>query len=257
MQISEKFNLKGKTALVTGGGQGIGKAFSIALASYGANIVIVDLSNNESINETVNQVKAHKVNCILLQCDISTTDAPTLLKSQLDEKNITVDILVLNASVQMRSLWENVTIEQFDKQVNTNFRASLFLTQVFYPAMKEKGWGRIITVGSVQQIRSHVEMIVYAATKVAQMSLVKSLAIQFAPHNVTINNIAPGAIDTPRNAEVLSKRDYLQLLESKIPAGYVGTPEDCVGAVLMLCSEAGRYITGQDLFIDGGMSLNR
>ena len=123
--------------------------------------------------------------------------------------------------------------------------------------MKEKGWGRIVTIGSVQQIRSHVEMIVYSATKVAQVSMVKSLAPQFAPFGVTINNLAPGAIATPRNDEVLSNQAYLTLVESKIPAGYVGQPEDCAGAAILLCSDAGRYITGQDLFIDGGMSLNR
>jgi NAD(P)-dependent dehydrogenase (short-subunit alcohol dehydrogenase family) len=122
--------------------------------------------------------------------------------------------------------------------------------------MQKKKWGRILTVGSVQQIRPHQQMIVYAASKVAQMSMVRSLAPQFAPFGITVNNLAPGAIATGRNEEVLADKNYKALVESKIPVGYVGEPDDCASAALLLCSNAGSYITGQDIYVDGGMGLN-
>lgn len=122
--------------------------------------------------------------------------------------------------------------------------------------MQNKQWGRIVTIGSVQQIRPHQQMIIYAASKVAQTSIVKSLAPQFGKYGVTINNLAPGAFNTPRNEAALMDENYKKIVEAKIPLGFIGEPLDCAGAIILLCSDAGRYITGQDLYIDGGMGLN-
>ena len=256
MQIKNLFNLKGKTALVTGGSQGIGKAISLALAEYGANLVINYRSGKALAEETYQEITAMGVDCHLLQCDLSSVDSAKTIAHYLSENRIEIDILVLNASIQFRKSWDGVTPEEFELQINTNLRASLFLIQELYPAMQKKGWGRILTVGSVQQVRPHQQMIVYAASKVAQASMVKSLAPQFAPFNVTINNLAPGAIATGRNEEVLADKNYKALVESKIPVGYVGEASDCASLALLLCSDASRYITGQDIFVDGGMGLN-
>jgi NAD(P)-dependent dehydrogenase (short-subunit alcohol dehydrogenase family) len=98
-------------------------------------------------------------------------------------------------------------------------------------------------------------MLIYSASKAAQVNMVKSLAPQFAPHGVTINNLAPGAIETGRNAEILSNQEYRNDLEKRIPAGRIGIPEDCMGIAALLCSDAGSYITGQDLLVDGGLGL--
>ncbi len=254
--IKNLFNLKGKTAMVTGGSQGIGKAISLALAEYGADIVINYLSGKELAQKTYLEITSIGVKCSLIQCDLSLLDSAKTISGFLQENNLEIDILVLNASVQVRKPWIEVTPEEYELQLNTNFRASLFLVQELYPSMQKKNWGRILTVGSVQQIRPHQQMIVYSASKMAQVSMVKSLAPQFAPFGVTINNIAPGAILTGRNEEVLADAKYKAIVESKIPVGYVGEAEDCASLSLMLCSDAGRYITGQDMFVDGGMGLN-
>lgn len=256
MEIKNLFNLQGKTALVTGGSQGIGKAISLALAEHGANLIINFRSGKELALQTEKEIKAMGVDCHLLACDLSELNSAKTISSFLKAKNLDVDILVLNASVQFRKPWDEVTPEEFELQVNTNFRSSLFLIQELYPSMQKKKWGRILTVGSVQQVRPHQQMIVYAASKVAQVSMVKSLAPQFAPFGVTINNLAPGAIATGRNEEVLADKEYKSMVESKIPVGYVGEAFDCAPTALLLCSDAGRYITGQDFFIDGGMGLN-
>jgi NAD(P)-dependent dehydrogenase (short-subunit alcohol dehydrogenase family) len=194
--------------------------------------------------------------CHLIPCGLSSAGSAKNIAGFLSSHGLQIDILVLNASVQFRKSWDEVTAEEFELQINTNLRASLFLIQELFPAMKEKGWGRIVTIGSVQQLRPHQQMIAYAASKVAQLSMVKSLAPQFGPSGVTINNLAPGAILTGRNEEVLRDENYKKNVEAKIPLGFIGEPADCAATALLLCSDAGRYITGQDLFVDGGMGLN-
>jgi NAD(P)-dependent dehydrogenase (short-subunit alcohol dehydrogenase family) len=256
METKKLFNLKGKTALVTGGSQGIGKAISLALAEYGADLVINYRSGTELARQTESEITAIGVKCRLFQCDLAQSEASGAISDFLRDQNIGIDILVLNASVQVRKAWDEVTPEEFELQINTNLRASLFLIQKLYPYMQQKKWGRIVTVGSVQQIRPHQQMIVYAASKMAQLSLVKSLAPQFGPYGVTINNLAPGTILTGRNREVLQNKEYKAVIEAKIPLGNIGEPADCAATALLLCSDGGKYITGQDIFVDGGMSLN-
>jgi NAD(P)-dependent dehydrogenase (short-subunit alcohol dehydrogenase family) len=121
--------------------------------------------------------------------------------------------------------------------------------------MQKNKWGRIITVGSVQQSKPHKDMLVYASTKEAQMNIVKNLAKQLAPWGITINNISPGVIYTDRNKTALDDSIYMKEVLNNIPCGYIGKPEDCVGSMLFLCSEEARYITGIDLLVDGGLHL--
>lgn len=256
MEIKNSFNLKGKTALVTGGSQGIGKAISLVLAEHGANIVINYRLDKKLAVQTEKEINELGVKCSLIQCDLSMLNSAKTISGFLNENNLEIDILVINASIQIRKPWDKVTPEEFEIQINTNFRASLFLIQELYPTMQQKKWGRILTIGSVQQLRPHQQMIVYAASKVAQVSMVRSLAPQFGPYGVTINNIAPGAFNTGRNEEVLQNQVYKSNVEAKIPMGFIGESSDCAAMSLLLCSDAGRYITGQDIFIDGGMSLN-
>ncbi len=166
-----------------------------------------------------------------------------------------VDILVLNASVQIRKPWQEITLDEYRRQLDVNFGANLWLMQLFAPEMRRRKWGRILTLGSVQQVRPHPEMLVYSATKSALANMVRNLAPQLARDGITINNLAPGAIATVRNEQVLADEAYLHRVLAKIPAGFIGQPGDCAGLAVLLCSEAGRYITGQDLFVDGGMGL--
>ena len=171
------------------------------------------------------------------------------------DNGLEVDILVLNASVQIRNEWERITPEEFDTQMHTNFRASLLLIQACVPGMRRKGWGRIVTVGSVQQSRPNTAMAVYAATKAAQNNLCMTLCGQLAGNGITINNIAPGAIETVRNEKVLADPAYRKMIEESIPVGFVGQSDDIAPTILLLCSDEGRYITGADIPIDGGMSI--
>jgi NAD(P)-dependent dehydrogenase (short-subunit alcohol dehydrogenase family) len=157
--------------------------------------------------------------------------------------------------VQIRKDWLDITTEEFDLQVKTNLQATLILAQLLVPGMKQQGWGRLLMIGSVQETLPHHAMAVYAATKNAQTSLVRNLAKQLAPDGITVNNIAPGVIDTDRNTKYIKDPSTFRRILERIPAHRCGQPEDCAAAAALLCSEAGGYITGTSLYIDGGMSL--
>lgn len=166
-----------------------------------------------------------------------------------------MDVLILNASVQYKQHWQEITDEAMQRQWQVNVVSTLKLMQAYYPKMKENGYGRIITVGSVNQHRCHPELSFYAATKCAVMRLVGNIAKEVAPFGVTVNNISPGAIDTPRNHAVLCDPDALRQVEASIPVGRVGIPRDCAALLSFLASDESAYITGADLSVDGGMSL--
>ena len=249
------FDLKGKTALVTGSGQGIGRAIALLLAKQGARVVVNWCSNDAVAQQTLDGITAVGGDYLTWKYDLSRDTIKEDWEQFVSENNLAVDILVLNASVQFRNAWENITNEEFDKQMHVNVRASLALIQACVPAMRERKWGRIVTVGSVQQHRPNTAMAVYAATKAAQNNLVMTLCGQLAGDGITINNIAPGAIETVRNEKALSDAAYREKIEKSIPVGFVGQPGDIAPTVLLLCSDEGRYITGADIPIDGGMSI--
>ena len=255
MRTADLLNLSGKTALVTGSSQGIGRSIALALAENGANIVLNYRSHRQLAEATRQEICASGVNCWLWEYDLAydtITKDFLRLKKELD---IRIDILVLNASVQIRREWNEVTHDDFSTQMNVNVRASLELIQCCVPDMQTKGWGRIVTVGSVQQYRPSRQMIVYAASKAAQRNMVKMLAWQLGPKGITINNLAPGVIDTARNKKVLADMSFRQDLEKRIPMGTIGESRDLAAMALVLCSDAGRYITGDDILVDGGLNI--
>ena len=236
-----------KKVLITGSTQGIGKAIAAAFVKEGYHVCVhcsKDMEKAESVRKEIGAAKA-------VVCDLSDMDEVKGLYA----KTGAVDCLILNASVQYKEAWTEINDETLEKQLSVNVKSTLKLMQAYYPAMKEKGFGRIVTIGSVNQHRQHSELSLYSATKCAVMSLVKNIAKQVAPYGVTVNNVAPGAIATPRNQEVHGDEAKRKAVEAIIPVGRFGQPEDCVGAVLMLCGEAGNYITGADIIIDGGMHL--
>jgi len=253
--VREKLNLAGKRALVTGSSQGIGRAIAVALAEFGADVMIHCARDVAKAEAARREVEAFGVRSGLTVADLAEPEAAQRIHAETQAALGSVDILVLNASVQIRKPWQEITLDEYRRQLDVNLGANVWLIQQFVPDMQRSKWGRILTLGSVQQVRPHPEMLVYSATKSALENLVRNLAPQLAPDGITINNLAPGAIATVRNEQVLADESYLRRVLAKIPAGFIGEASDCAGLALLLCSEAGRYITGQDLFVDGGMGL--
>ena len=244
-------DLSDKKVLITGASRGIGRAIAITLAKCNATVYLNYVSDNAKAEETKKQIEQNGGKCILVRADISESNCDEKIYAMTGD----VDILILNASVQIRKKWCDITLSDFEKQINCNLRSAVFLMQRYSKKMIEKKWGRIITIGSVQEKKPHPDMLIYSAAKAALTSMAQSFALQLANTGVTVNSVAPGVIYTDRNTEALRDEKYADEVKNKIPMGYLGKPDDCGGIIGFLCSDSASYITGQNIFIDGGMSI--
>ena len=231
--IKEKFDLSGRTALVTGSTRGIGKAIGDAFEECGARVV----RHNTKV------------------CDLADPAALDAFFRRLSDEGTLPDILVANASIQAKIPWTEFPMDEARREIQVNFLAMLRMFQLAYPKMKAQRWGRLITVGSVNERRPHPDMCVYAATKSAQENLVRGIARQVAPEGITVNNLCPGVFNTDRNRECLADPVYGPKVTAAIPMHDYAVPEDAAGAAVLLASDAGRYITGATIMVDGGLSL--
>lgn len=249
------FDLHGKTALVTGSSRGIGKAILLALAENGADVILHCRRPCQSAEETIAAAGKTGAKCSAVYADFSDIGGAGSLYKEVTDMGLEPDILVLNAGLEIRNKWTDITDDELDTQINTNLRAPMKLMQLFVPGMQERRWGRVITVGSVQQVKPIPPLLVYSSTKAALSNMVLSLAPQLAPDGVTINNIAPGAIRTDINTRVLSDPEYEAHVKSLIPVRYIGEPKDIAAAAVYLASDESRYMTGETIFIAGGKDL--
>ena len=240
-----------KTALVTGSSRGIGRAIAIRLAKDGYRIIVHGANNIQKANETkqiIEQNGGVAEVCIYNLCDV---DGIKDFAQNLGN----IDVLVLNASLQYDTLIDKITPDDMLRHFTCNAVSSLMLIKSVLPYMKKQKWGRIITVGSINEKKPIARLMAYSASKAAQTNISLSLSVQVAKDGITVNNVAPGVIYTDRNVEVLSDPEYAKKVTDSIPVGFYGEPEDCAGIVSLLCSEEGRYITGQNIFVDGGKSI--
>ena len=231
--LREKFDLTGKTALVTGSTRGIGKAIAEGLAEFGAKVITHGTKKGD------------------IAFDLSDPNALETAFKTLPP----IDILVCNASVQERMKWHEFDLDEARREAQVNYLATLRMFQLVYPHMKAQKWGRLIVVGSVQEQRPHPDMCAYAATKGAQENLVRNIARQVAAEGITVNNLCPGVFFTDRNRDALGNPEYAKKVTAAIPMHDYAVPEDAAGAAVLLASDAGRYITGATIRIDGGLSL--
>ncbi|HMO24649.1 MAG TPA: SDR family oxidoreductase [Tepidisphaeraceae bacterium] len=249
------FDLTGRRALVTGASRGLGRAIALTLARLGADVVVHFAGNRQAAQAVADEIRSLGRRSSVVGVDLADDAAAPRLIDQSRSVLGGIDILVLNASVQHRAGWQEVSRSEFEQQINVNFRSVFESIQLALPAMIQQRWGRVLTIGSVQQTVPSPMMPIYAASKAALLNLIRNLARQVATDGDTINNLAPGLIDTDRNAQALSDPVRRNQLINRIPVGYPGTPDDCCGTALLLCSDAGRYITGADFYVDGGWSL--
>ena len=207
-------DFKGKKVLITGSTQGIGLEIARQFSQCGAVVFINGAASEEKINNVVKSIS----NSRPALCDLSNPDCAEILYEITGD----IDILILNASIQYRKAWDEISDEEFDRQIAVNFKSSLKLIQKYVPYMKEQKWGRVVTVGSVQQAKPHKDMLVYAATKAAQNNMVMNLAKQLASFNITVNNVAPGVIETSRYFDAFADEEYVFTVLAGFPCGHIG-----------------------------------
>lgn len=240
-----------KTALVTGSSRGIGRAIAIRLAQDGYRVIIHGAGNIAKAEETKQIIEQNGGVAVVEMADLCNVNETKAFAERIGN----VDALVLNASLQFETYLESITPEDMLSHYTCNAVSSLILIQHFVPLMKQQKWGRIVTIGSVNEKKPIPKLMAYSMSKAAQTNMVLSLAPQVAEHGITVNNVAPGVIYTDRNVEALSDPEYAKKVADSIPVGFYGEPEDCAGIVSLLCSDEGRYITGQNIFVDGGKGL--
>lgn len=253
--VLDRFRLTGRTALVTGARREIGRAIAVALAGAGARLAVHHAGTAEETADAegvVREIEQAGGTARAFGQDFANDDAGRRLAETVAAWS-PVDILVLNASIELPEPYHGITRDRFDRQIAVNLRSPMELLQTLVPPMAERGWGRVVTIGSVQQVRPHPQMMVYAGTKAAQLNWAWNLARQFGGQGVTVNNLAPGAILTARNRVQMVTEG--EALAQRIPAGRLGRPDDLVGAALLLCSDAGTYINGINLYVDGGRAI--
>jgi glucose 1-dehydrogenase len=261
--MDDRFSIAGRTALVTGASRGIGRAIAMALAEHGADVAINHISSfdaeigiPDAAQQFVDEAQSHGVKAFAIEGDVSVDGAILDVYDRAVDALGRVDILVSNANIQIVSPFEDVTPEQIDLQCRMNYRVPIQLLQRAMPSMAERGWGRVLTLGSINQANPTIELAVYAGLKSAQYNLVMNLSRKYVKTGVTINNLSPGLIETDRNRFRRENRaDWEAMIERISPMGRAGQPEDLVGAALLLCSDAGSFITGANFNVTGGADI--
>jgi len=249
--------LTGKIAVVTGSGSGIGQAIAERLAQDGATLIVDYVTHPEEAQGTVDKIVSAGGKAIMLQADVtSLTDTARLIDDAWQQLG-GCDILVNNAGIEKSANFVDVTEADFDSVMDVNFKGAFFLTQAFVRKLvAAKRPGRVINISSVHEDMVFPHFSTYCASKGAMRMLMRDLCVELGPLGITVNNIAPGAINTPINASLLADKPKLDALLANIPLGRLGKPEEVAGVAAFLASYDGAYVTGSTYFLDGGLIRN-
>jgi glucose 1-dehydrogenase len=249
--------LQNKVAIVTGSGSGIGQAIAIRFASEGATVVVDYRNHIEQAQETAAKAEAAGGKAILVKADVSILTDTQNLVDQAYQQLGRCDILVNNAGIEKEAAFWDVTEADYDAVLNVNLKGAFFLTQAFVRRLRDARLpGRVINISSVHEDMVFPHFSTYCASKGGMRMLMRDLAVELGPLNITVNNIAPGAIATPINTKMMADKTELDALLANIPLGRMGTPQDVAGLALFLASDDGAYCTGSTFIIDGGLIRN-
>jgi len=249
--VLPRFDVRGKVALVTGAARGLGAACALALAQAGADLAL-GLRDATTGGPLVQAIRALGRRALALQMDVTRLDQITGAVADAERALGRIDILVNNAGIGPPAAAEEVTEEAFDRTLAVNLKGTFFVSQAVGRSMMGGGGGRIINLSSQAGFVALPTESVYCMTKAAIAHLTKCLAVEWAPHGINVNAVAPTFIRTPGTEKWLSDEDFRADLLSRIPLGRVGEPIDVAGAVVFLASPAAALITGTTLLIDGG-----
>lgn len=248
------FDLSGQVALVTGTSRGLGQYFARALARAGANLILTS-RKRETLAEFEAEIHAMGRRAVSLELDVRDHASIQRMAAEAEAAFGQIHILVNNAGCNVRKPAFEVSWDDWNLILETNLRGSFFVAQAIAKGMVERRYGRIINIGSVTSVFGYAGLAPYGASRGGIRQLTMSLADDWGAHGVTVNCLAPGWFKTRQNQVLYENKEWVEYLVERIPVKRPGMPNDLDGAVVFLASEASRYITGQTLLVDGGISV--
>jgi NAD(P)-dependent dehydrogenase (short-subunit alcohol dehydrogenase family) len=246
------FRLEGKVALITGGSKGLGRAIADALAGAGAAVCLVSRHADEGEKVAAEIRGATASRAIALEADVSDSAQVNRMVEQAIRELGHVDILVNNAGMNIRNSVVDYSDEDWNRVLQTNLSSAFYCCRAVGPHLIERGWGRVVNLASIMALTSLPGRCAYTASKAGLIGLTKTLALEWAPHGVTVNAICPGPFATEMNIPLLENPEVREQFTSRIPLGRWGNVEEVGAAALYLSSEPAAFVTGHTLYIDGG-----
>jgi NAD(P)-dependent dehydrogenase (short-subunit alcohol dehydrogenase family) len=251
MKDRELFHLTNRIAIVTGGGSGIGKHVALAFSEYGAKLVVADI-NQDGAAHVVSEIEAKRGEAIAIRVDVTQPKEVQKMVDLALRSYGRIDILFNNAGINIRRPAETYSLDDWNRVIAINLTGMFLCAQAVGRVMMKQGGGKIINTASVSAKLGHPGNLAYAAAKHGVVGMAKVMAVEWAKYHVNVNCIAPGVIRTSMTAKAFDDAEKYKELVSKVPMGRLGEPDDLVGAVIFLASEASNYITGQTIYIEGG-----
>lgn len=246
-------NLLDKTAIITGGSRGIGKAIALKLAKKGANIVVNYTSNSSKAEEVVNEIKKMGREAMAVKADVSNPDDVKNLIKETEKKFSSIDILINNAGITRDTLLIRMKEDDWDKVMSVNLKGTFLCTKLVGKKMMKQRSGNIVNIASVVGIIGNAGQANYSASKAGIIGFTKSTAKELSSRGINVNAVAPGFIETEMTKKL--SEEVVENYAKNIPLGKMGKPEDVANVVSFLCSEEASYITGQVINVDGGMVM--
>lgn len=250
---TKMFDLSGRVALVTGASRGLGQYFARALARQGADLLLTSRKRDD-LFPFQQEILGMGRKAIALELDVREEASIVRMAEQAQSAFDRIDILINNAGCNVRKPALDVTWQDWNQVVDTNLRGSFFVAQAIARQMVPRGYGRIVNIGSVTSVFGYAGLAPYTASRGGIRQLTMSLADDWGKHGITVNCLAPGWFQTEQNKVMYQDEGWVEYLCERIPLKRPGAPNDLDGAVVFLASEESRYVTGQTLLVDGGIS---